>query len=62
MLYLCFNFEHIKQINLIFLLLIFNMYSSVGHKIKSTKQLNGIFNIRAISLKHVALYVTWVNM
>ena len=35
-----FNFEHIQQINLIFLLLTLNMYLPAGHKIKSTKRLN----------------------
>ena len=48
-----FNFEHIQQINLIILLLTLNMYLSVRHKIKSTKQLKCILNNRAVSLKHV---------
>ena len=33
-----FNFEHIQQINLIFLLLTLDMYLSVGHRTKSTKK------------------------
>ena len=49
-----FYFEHIQQINLIFLLLTLNMYLSVGHKIKSAKQLKCTSNNRAVSLKHVA--------
>ena len=48
-----FNFEHIQQINLIFLLLNWNMYLSFGHKIKSTKQLKCTLNNREVSLKHV---------
>ena len=31
------------------------MYLSVGHGIKSTKQLKGTLNNRAVSLKHVDL-------
>ena len=34
-----FNFEHIQQINQVFLSLTLNMYLSVGNRIKSTKQL-----------------------
>ena len=49
-----FNSEHIQQINLISLLLTLNMYLSVGHKIKSTKQIKCTLNNRAVSLKHVA--------
>ena len=49
-----FNFEHIQQINLIFLLLTLDMYLSVGHRIKSTKKLKCTLNNRAVSLKHVA--------
>ena len=47
-----FNFEHIQQINLIFLLVTLNMYLSVGHWIKSTKQLKFKLNNNAVSLKH----------
>ena len=43
------NFEHIQQINLIFLLLTLNMYLSVGHKIKFAKQLMCALNNRAVS-------------
>ena len=57
-----FNFEHIKQIHLISLLLTLNMYLLVGHKIKSTKQLkacvhyfNGIFNFSTV----IALQKLW---
>ena len=39
-----FNFEHIQQINLIFLLLTLNMYLSVGHRIKSTKKFKCTLN------------------
>ena len=48
------NFEHIQQINLIFLLLTLDRYLSVGHRIKSTKKLKSKLNNRAVSLKHVA--------
>ena len=51
-----FDFEHIQQINLIFLLLTLNMYLSVEHKIKSTKQLKCTLNNRTVSLKHVATF------
>ena len=44
------NFEHIQQINLIFLLLTLNMYLLVGHKIKLMCALNN----RVVSLKHLA--------
>ena len=47
-----FNFEHM-HINQIFLLLTLNMYLSVGHRIKSTKQLKCTLKNRAVSLKHV---------
>ena len=50
---LVFNFEYIQQINVIFLLLTLNMYLSVGHKIKSMKQLQHTLNNRAVSFKHV---------
>ena len=53
-----FNFEHM-QMNLIFLLLTLIMYLSVGHGIKSTKQLKCTLNNMAVSLKHV--HVTWVS-
>ena len=53
-----FNFEHM-HINLIFLLLTLNMYFSVGHRIKSTKQLMCTLKDRVVSLKHVP--VTWVK-
>ena len=33
-----FNFEHIQQINQIYLLLTLNMYLSVGHRIKSQEE------------------------
>ena len=49
-----FNFELIQQINLIFLLLTLKMYLSVGHKIKSTKQLKCTLSNKTVSLKHVA--------
>ena len=39
-----FNFEHIQQINLIFLLLNLDMYLSVGHRIKSTKKIKCTLN------------------
>ena len=48
-----FNFEHIQQINLIFLLLTLDMYLSVGNRIKSIKKLKCALNNRAVSLKHV---------
>ena len=48
-----FNFEHIQQISLVFLLLTLNMYLSVGHKIKSTKSLKCTLNNRVVSLNHV---------
>ena len=54
-----FNFEHIQQINQIFSLLTLNMYLSVGHRIKFTKQLKGTLSNRAVSLKHV--HVAWVS-
>ena len=44
---------------LFFLLLTLNMYLSVGHMRKSTKQLKCTFKNRAVSLKHV--HVTWVK-
>ena len=48
------NFEHInQQINQFFLLLTLNMYLSVGHRIKSTKQLKCTLNNGVVSLKHV---------
>ena len=46
-----FNFEHIQQINLIFLLLTLNMYLSDGHRIKSTEKLKFILNNGVVSLK-----------
>ena len=46
-----FNFEHIQQINLIFLLLTLNVYLSVGHRIKSTKKLKFILNTGVVPLK-----------
>ena len=46
-----FNFEHIQQINLIFLLLTLNMYLSVWHRIKSTKELKCTLNNWVVSLK-----------
>ena len=49
-----FNFEHIQQINLIFLLLTLDTYLSVGHRIKSTKKLKCTLDNRTVSLKHVA--------
>ena len=49
-----FNFEHIQQINLIFVLLTLDMYLSVGHRIKSTKKLKHTLKNRAVSLKYVA--------
>ena len=48
-----FNFEHMQQINQIFLLLTLNMYLSVGHRIKSTKQLKCTLNTGVVPLKHV---------
>ena len=48
-----FNLKHIQQINQIFVSLTLNMYLSVGHKIKSTKQLNYTLNNGVVSLKHV---------
>ena len=53
-----FKLEHL-YINLIFLLLTLNMHLSVGHRIKSTKQLKCTLKNRAVSLKHVP--VTWVK-
>ena len=53
MLFLSLTVNHIWQINLIFLLLTLSMYLSVGHKIKSTKQLKCRLNNKAVSLKHV---------
>ena len=53
-----FKLEHM-HINLIFLLLTLNMYLSVGHRIKSTKQLKCTLKNKAVSLKHV--HVTWVK-
>ena len=50
---LTFNFEDIQQINQFFLLLTLNMYLSVGHRIKSTKQLKCTLNNGVVSLKHV---------
>ena len=47
-----FNFEHM-QVNLFFLLLNLNMYLSVKHGIKSTKQLKCTVNDMTVSLKHV---------
>ena len=47
------------QMNLFFLLLTLNMYLSVGHVIKSTKQLKYTLNNIAVSLTHV--HVTWVS-
>ena len=47
-----FKLEH-THINLIFLLLTLNMYLSVGHRRKSTKQLKCTLKNRAVSLKHV---------
>ena len=47
-----FKLEHM-HINLIFLLLTLNMYLSVGHRIKSTKQLKCTLKNRAVFLKHV---------
>ena len=49
---LTFNFEQIQQINRIFLLLTLNMYLSVGHRIKSTKQLKCTLYNGVVSLKH----------
>ena len=43
------------QMNLFFLFLTLNMYLSVGHGVKSTKQLKCTLNNRAVSLKHVDL-------
>ena len=57
--YLSFNFKHIQQINLIFLLLTLKMYLSVGHRMKFVKQLKCTLNNKAVSLKHV--YVTWAS-
>ena len=48
-----FNFEHIQQIYLIFLLLTLNMYLSVGHRMKLPKQLKCVLNNEAVYLKHV---------
>ena len=41
------------HINLIFLLLTLNKYLSVGHRIKSIKQLKCSLKNRTVSLKHV---------
>ena len=52
-----FNFEHIQQIDLIFLLLTLDMYLSVWHRIESTKKLKitkCTLNNRTVSLKYVA--------
>ena len=46
-----FNFEHIQQINLFLLLLTLNMYLSVGHRIKSTKNLKCTLDNGVVSLK-----------
>ena len=46
-----FTFKHIQQINLIFLLLTLNMYLSVGHRIKSTKNLKCTLDNGVVSLK-----------
>ena len=54
MLYFIFSFKHIQQINVTFLLLTLNMYLSVWHKIKSTKQLKSTLNNRAVSSKLAA--------
>ena len=54
-----FNFEHNQQINLIFSLLILNMYLSFGHRIIFTKQIKCILSNRVSSLKHV--HVVWVS-
>ena len=48
-----FNFEHIQQINLIFLLLTLNMYLSVDYRMEYIKQLKCTLNNSAVSLKHV---------
>ena len=45
--------------NLIFLFVTLSMYLSVGHRIKSTKQLKCTLKNRAVSLNHVP--VTWVK-
>ena len=52
-----FNFEHIQQINIIFLLLTLYMLW-VGYRKKLTKQLTCALSNRAVSLKHV--HVAWV--
>ena len=52
------KFEHM-HINLIFLLLTLNLHLSVGHRIKSTKQLKCTLKNNALSLKHVP--VKWVK-
>ena len=46
-----FNFEHIQQINPIFLLLTLNMYLSVRHRIKSIKKLKCTLINGVVSLK-----------
>ena len=46
-----FNFEHIQQINLIFLLLTLNMYLSVVGRIKFTKKLKCRLTNRVVYLK-----------
>ena len=58
MLYSFFKLERM-HINLIFLLLTFNMYLSVGDRKKSTIQLKCTLKNRVVSLKHVP--VTWVK-
>ena len=52
MLYSFFKLERM-HINLIFLLLTFNMYLSVGDRKKSTIQLKCTLKNRVVSLKHV---------
>ena len=49
-----FIFEHIRQINLIFLLVILNIYLPVGHKMKYIKQRKYTLNNRAVSSKLLA--------
>ena len=56
MLYLSLTLNSFSRLILIFLLLTLNMYLSLGHKIKSTKQLKCTLNNRAVSLKHVATF------
>ena len=43
----------------VFLLLTLNIYLSVGHRIKFTKQLKCTLNNMAVSLKHV--HLTWMS-